>query len=94
MSAIRSAFANLKSYALWIEALCLYLCFPVLPHELGTQLYCSFLAHDAVFIFLFIIFQTNKRWCWQSLDKTISLPLMPDGGIKELKQNFDLCVYW
>jgi hypothetical protein len=31
-------------------------------------------------------------WCWQSLDKTTTLPLVPDGGVKKLKQNFDLCV--
>jgi hypothetical protein len=26
------------------------------------------------------------------LDKTVSLPLLPDGGIKKLKKDFDLCV--
>ncbi|CAB4013153.1 manganese-transporting ATPase 13A1-like, partial [Paramuricea clavata] len=34
----------------------------------------------------------EQMWCWQSLDKTTTLPLVPDGGVKKLKQNFDLCV--
>lgn len=39
-----------------------------------------------------ILFLEQQGWCWQSLDKTASLPLLPDGGIKYLKKNFDLCV--
>ena len=39
-----------------------------------------------------LCFVEEQSWCWQSLDKTVSLPLIPDGGVKKLKQNYDLCV--
>ena len=39
-----------------------------------------------------ILFLDEQLWYWQTLDKTVSLPMIPDGGIKMLKNEYDLCL--
>ena len=59
----------------------------------------SFSYHGPKIIFSIILCYSScywkldeQLWHWQTLDKTVSLPMIPDGGMKMLKKEYDLCL--
>ena len=42
--------------------------------------------------FFFFFAQVNDEWHWEPVDKSFRLPLFPPGGIKEIINQYDLCI--